>query len=146
MIPKEVFFTKGMGIHREKLQSFEMALRQAGIAKCNLVNVSSILPPGCRIASRDKGIAKLRAGQITFAVIARNATNEPNRMVASSIGLAVPADRSSYGYLSEHTPSARTTRSPATTPKTWPRPCSPPPWASPLTRTWPGSSASRSIG
>ena len=103
MIPKEVFFTKGMGIQREKLQSFEMALRQAGIAKCNLVNVSSILPPGCKIISRDRGITRLKAGQITYAVIARNSTNEPNRFVAASIGLAVPADRSSYGYISEHT-------------------------------------------
>ncbi len=103
MIPTEVFFTKGLGIHREKLQSFELALRTAGIAKCNLVHVSSILPPGCRIISRDKGIKKLAAGQITYCVMARNSTDEPNRMVATSIGLAVPVDRSSYGYLSEHT-------------------------------------------
>jgi arginine decarboxylase len=103
LIPNEVFFTKGIGMHREKLQSYEMALRRAGIAKCNLVNVSSILPPGCRIIRREQGIAKLKAGQITYAVIARNSTNEPNRYVAASIGLAVPADRSTYGYLSEHT-------------------------------------------
>jgi arginine decarboxylase len=44
----------------------------------------------------------LRAGQIVFVVMARNAINEPNRMVASSIGCAVPADGSHYGYLSEH--------------------------------------------
>jgi arginine decarboxylase len=34
--------------------------------------------------------------------MARNATNEPNRLVSSSIGLAQPADPSNYGYLSEH--------------------------------------------
>ena len=49
LVPKEMFFTKGVGKHREKLTSFELALRSAGIAACNLVRVSSIFPPGCRI-------------------------------------------------------------------------------------------------
>lgn len=34
--------------------------------------------------------------------MARSATNEPNRLIAASIGLAWPADDSQYGYLSEH--------------------------------------------
>jgi len=51
-VPKEMFFTKGVGKHREKLTSFELALRSAGIAACNLVRVSSIFPPGCRLLSR----------------------------------------------------------------------------------------------
>ena len=52
-VPKEMFFTKGVGKHREKLTSFELALRSAGIAACNLVRVSSIFPPNagfCRAA------------------------------------------------------------------------------------------------
>jgi arginine decarboxylase len=102
MIPQKVFFTKGAGKHKEKLQSFELALRDAGIARCNLVNVSSIFPPGCKIISREKGIAELRPGQITFVVMARAETNEPNRLVSASIGLAIPAEGENYGYLSEH--------------------------------------------
>jgi len=102
MIPKEVFFTKGVGVHKEKLQSFEMALRDAGIAGCNLVYVSSILPPECRIINAEKAIAKLKAGQITYCVMSRNATCEPNRQLAAAVGLAYPADHSTYGYLSEH--------------------------------------------
>ncbi len=102
MIPKEVFFTKGLGVHKEKLQSFEMALRGAGIAGCNLVYVSSILPPGCRIIGFRQGIKKIEPGQITYCVMARNATCEPNRQLAAAVGLAYPADRSTYGYLSEH--------------------------------------------
>jgi len=31
-----------------------------------------------------------------------NATDEPHRLVAASVGLAIPADRNQYGYLSEH--------------------------------------------
>jgi len=48
MVPKQLFLTKGMGKHKEKLTSFEMALRAAGIAQYNLVKVSSIFPPGCK--------------------------------------------------------------------------------------------------
>jgi arginine decarboxylase len=101
-VPKQVFFTNGVGMHREKLASFELALRDAGIEKFNLVRVSSIFPPGCKIVSRTRGLAQLSPGQIVFCVMADNSTNEPNRLVASSIGLALPADGTQYGYLSEH--------------------------------------------
>ena len=72
-VPKEMFFTKGVGKHREKLTSFELALRSAGIAACNLVRVSSIFPPKCRILSRAQGSKLLQPGQVN-----------------------------TYGYLSEH--------------------------------------------
>jgi len=102
-VPKRVFLTKGVGRHREYLQSFELALRNAGIAHCNLVNVSSILPPGCKFLSWEKGVKELKPGQITYVVMSRNATNEPNRLIASSVGVAVPAHaKDQYGYLSEH--------------------------------------------
>jgi len=102
IIPKKVFFTKGVGRHRHELQSFELALRDAGIEKYNLVSVSSILPPNCPIVSKEDGLRELMPGQIVHLVMARCATSEPNRIVAASIGCAVPADGSHYGYLSEH--------------------------------------------
>jgi len=101
-IPKRVFFTRGAGVHRQRLQSYEMALRKAGIAHCNLVQVSSIFPPGAEIITRAKGLRQLRPGQILFTVQARAETDEPNRLCAASVGLAMPADKSHYGYLSEH--------------------------------------------
>lgn len=102
IIPKKIFFTKGVGRHKYELQSFEMALRDAGIEKFNLVSVSSILPPGCGIVTREEGLKELLPGQIVHVVLARNSTSEPNRVVAASIGCAVPADGTQYGYLSEH--------------------------------------------
>lgn len=103
-IPTKIFFTKGVGRHKDYLSSFEAALRNAGIEICNLVMVSSIYPPGCKIISKQQGLKELNAGQITFAVMARNATNEPNRLIASSIGVAIPANGKHYGYLSEYHP------------------------------------------
>lgn len=101
-VPGKIFLTKGVGAHKDKLASFELALRAAGIEKCNLVYVSSIFPPECKIISREKGVAELKPGQITYCVMARSETNEPNRLVSAAIGLALPADKQNYGYLSEH--------------------------------------------
>ncbi len=102
LVPGQIFFTKGVGRHKEYLSSFEAALRDAQIAACNLVTVSSILPPGCERVSVDKGSKLIAPGQITFAVMARNATNEPGRLIAAAIGCAQPAEDGRYGYLSEH--------------------------------------------
>lgn len=101
-IPAKIFLTKGVGVHKDRLASFELALRDAGIEKCNLVSVSSILPPNCKVISRDDGLKFLNPGQITFCVMARNETNEPNRLISAAIGVAVPSDSNNYGYLSEH--------------------------------------------
>lgn len=107
-VPQKIFFTKGVGVHKEYLSSFELALRDAGIAAFNLVPVSSIFPPNCKKISREEGLKILNPGAIVHCVIARNATNEPNRLIAASIGTALPQDNNQYGYLSEHHPFGET--------------------------------------
>jgi len=102
MIPRFFFLTKGVGKHKDYLQSFELALRNAGIHRCNIVNVSSIIPPGCKRLSKEKGLKMLKPGEITFVVLAKNTTNEPHRLIAASIGVAIPSNKNKYGYLSEH--------------------------------------------
>jgi arginine decarboxylase len=102
MISRRIFLTKGVGKDKEKLASFEKALRDAGIAGCNLVRVSSIVPPGAKIIPKRQGLPLLQPGEITFAVISESATNEPHRLIAASIGVAIPRDRGKHGYLSEH--------------------------------------------
>jgi len=97
-----MFFTKGVGRHQEKLTSFELGLRSAGIAALNIVRVSSIFPPFCKIIPKEEGAKQLKAGQVAFVVLAETASNEPHRLVGSAIGCAIPADPSQYGYLSEH--------------------------------------------
>lgn len=101
MIPKYVFLTKGIGRSKYKLKSFEEALRKAGVAQQNLVSVSSIFPPKCKLISRERGIKLLQPGQITFSVIARCDTNENGRIITSSIGMALPTDKNKWGYISE---------------------------------------------
>lgn len=101
-VPREIFLTKGVGRHKEKLAAFEEALRNARIASFNLVNVSSIYPPHCKLISPNKGLTRLKNGQVVAVVLARSETNENRRLIASSIGVAIPADKNQYGYLSEH--------------------------------------------
>jgi arginine decarboxylase len=101
-LPKQMFLTKGTGRHKEKLSSFELALRGAGIEKYNLVRVSSIFPPGCKIIGKEKGLEMLKPGQMLYLVLAENATNESNRLLSASIGVAIPNIKEHYGYLSEH--------------------------------------------
>ena len=102
IIPTKMFFTKGAGVHKEQLQSFEYALREAGIEKFNIVLVSSIFPPKCRLIPRKEGLKILKPGQIVHCIMARNSAREPDRVISASIGLALPTDEKTYGYISEH--------------------------------------------
>jgi len=102
MIPTKIFFTKGVGVHKDMLASFETALRDAGIEKYNIVMVSSIFPPKCKIISEEEGLKCLKPGQVIYSVMSKNQTNEPNRLISAAIGLAVPSGNNDYGYLSEY--------------------------------------------
>jgi arginine decarboxylase len=101
-VPRYLFFTKGVGIAKEKLASFENALRDARIAHLNIVTVSSIFPPDCKILDIGKGLEHLEPGEITHCVLAEEKTKEPGRRLVASIGLALPSENGMYGYLSEH--------------------------------------------
>src|SRR5207247_10658317 len=101
-VPKKIYLTKGVGKHREKLSSFEMALRSAGIAQYNLVRVSSIFPPHCKRISLDEGQKLLKSGQVPHVGMSENASNEPHRMVADSVGVPMPNARNQCGTLAAH--------------------------------------------
>ncbi len=106
---KDFFLTKGVGKDKEKLISLELALRNAGIDKYarNIVDISYI-PSECKyIISKDKGIEQLKPGEVVYVVKAENLTNEPNRLIAASIGVAIyiPTEEK---YLSAHLSSGQT--------------------------------------
>lgn len=102
LVPRYVFLTRGVGHHKEKLRSFEYALEDAGVAKFNLVSVSSIIPPQCKFIPWEKGLRYLHDGQILFGVFAKCCSNENRRLISASIGCALPTDKKTYGYISEH--------------------------------------------
>ena len=102
LVAKKMFLTRGRGVHEDQLTSFEYALRDAGIAGTNLVLISSIFPPGAKIIPRTEGLKLIRLGAVTFAIYARQQSNEPHRLMAASVGIAEPRDNTRYGYLSEY--------------------------------------------
>jgi arginine decarboxylase len=102
ILPKKLFFTKGVGRDSTQLGAFEEALRDAGIEKFNLVKVSSIIPPNCKIIKKEEGLKILKPGSIVFVVLSRVESNEANRLIAASIGAAIPKNKNNYGYLSEY--------------------------------------------
>lgn len=102
LIAKNLFLTRGKGVHEDRLTSFEFALRDAGIAGTNLVLISSIFPPNAKLISRKEGLKKIKPGQILFTIYSKNQTNEPQRVCSASVGLAQPKDKTRYGYLSEY--------------------------------------------
>src|SRR5260370_22459553 len=97
-VAKKIFLTKGVRKHRERLSSFELALRNSRIAACHIVRVSSIFPPNCKLISRSEGLKHIKPGQVAFTVISENSTKEPHRLIAASIGLALPSGRSRARY------------------------------------------------
>ena len=65
----------------------------------SIVSVSTIKSPQCKMVNREEGRRRLMPGRIALTVMAKSATNEPNRLIAASIGLARPVDDTQYGYL-----------------------------------------------
>lgn len=96
MIPKEFFITSGKAKSPvSELNAFDLALKKAGIGQCNLVPVSSILPPKCR----NRKWRKIPAGSITHAVIARMDGGE-GTTIGAGIAWAWESERK-YGLVAE---------------------------------------------
>ena len=84
-VAKMIFFTKGKGLHKDYLTSFELALRDAAISDLNLVSVASIMPPECKIVTREEGRKHLLRGQIAQF-------KQTNRLVIIAILSLMSAD------------------------------------------------------
>jgi len=103
MVPRKFFVTSGKAFSpTSELNAFDQALKNAGIAHCNLVPVTSILPKGCIQKER----IDIPIGAITHAVIARmNGTEGQN--IGAAIAWSWAKDGSSgivaetHGYMDE---------------------------------------------
>jgi len=83
------------------MRAFEEALRDAGVHTCNFIRTSSVIPPGCKLITKEEGIKLLKPGQITFAIMAESITNEPGQLITAGIGMAQPKDKTQHGFLTE---------------------------------------------
>lgn len=104
LVPRRFFVESGEAHDgSSELNAFDMALKDAGITECNLVEVSSILPPGCEEVEP----IDIPKGAITFCVMAKMAGTLGERV---GCGLAwawgVTADGERYGIVAEHNGSS----------------------------------------
>jgi len=96
MIPREFFVTSGKALSPvSKLNAFDMALENAGIGQCNLVSVSSILPPNCK----ERKWKEMPIGSITYAVVARMDGDE-GTTIGAGIAWGWEKDKR-YGLVAE---------------------------------------------
>lgn len=98
-LPKKFFVTSGSGEdNNSNLNAFDRALQKAKITQCNLVNVSSILPPDAEEISQ----VYITPGTITFSVLARMSGQSGDR-ISAGIGWGRIENRSgeSYGIVAE---------------------------------------------
>jgi arginine decarboxylase len=100
-MPTRVFFTSGTAVHTTQRGAMQRAMNDAGVGECNLVKTSSVIPPGCEIITRERGLRLLRAGNIVHAVIAQGQTSEPHQRVTPALCWAQPEDSELPGYIAE---------------------------------------------
>jgi arginine decarboxylase len=95
-MPRQFFVTSGRACSPiSELNAFDQALKNARIAQCNLVSVSSVLPKGCKQTEH----VTIPVGTITYAVIARMDGQE-----GENIGAAISwtfDKKEKYGIVAE---------------------------------------------
>lgn len=100
MIPKAFFITSGVGMAHDQDAAFDIALQDAGIGECNLVEVSSILP------AKAEEIDKMSCtpGEITFCVLSRMA-GKSGELIGAGVGYGWLRDSTNspvFGIICEH--------------------------------------------
>jgi pyruvoyl-dependent arginine decarboxylase len=100
-VPTRVFFVSGVGTHAMERVALQHAMREAGVADGNLLKVSSVIAPGCRIIPADEGRRLLRPGNMVYAVIATAQTDEPHQRVTTALAWAKPEKPGVPGYIAE---------------------------------------------
>ncbi len=96
-IPELYFIGAAAAEGEHPLTAFDAALLKIGIGDCNLVRVSSILPPGCRQAPDD---FHLPDGALVPTVYGMASSTRPGERVAAAVGLGFSTE--GLGVIMEH--------------------------------------------
>lgn len=80
------------------LNAFDHALLDAGVGDCNLIRLSSILPPGCQRVERQQ----LPYGALVPVAYADMTSSEVGAWISAAVSVAIPADPTLPGLIMEH--------------------------------------------
>jgi arginine decarboxylase len=82
-----------------ELVAFDNALRKAGIAELNLVQVSSILPQNCELIDNSQ-MPYIEPGTVVPVVMSKISSSTPGQKIAAALGIAI--GENSHGMVSEY--------------------------------------------
>lgn len=100
-IPKLVFLTCGVGHGETELTAFDVALLDSGIGNLNLMKVTSVFPPGARIANLDEVTFEIPRGALIPTVYTRSIHSTRGFIIASAIGVGIPENAANNGMIFE---------------------------------------------
>ncbi len=96
--PTSHFFSCGSSEGTTALNSFDGALLQANIGNTNLIRVSSMIPPRCRLFEPHT----LPQGALVPAAYASITSEQPGEIISAAIAAAYPKDKKQAGLVMEY--------------------------------------------
>jgi arginine decarboxylase len=102
--PLTIRVSAGSGVGRTRLSAFDAALRQAGVGDFNLVQLSSVIPPGSAVLEV-AGTTQLQGGHgdVLYCVYADAYASTPGEQAWAGIAWSEHEDGSRAGLFVEHT-------------------------------------------
>lgn len=101
--PTKYFMVSGASDGFTPLNAFDGALLQAGIGNTNIIKMSSIVPPRCRLISP----IALPPGALVPAAYASITSDVPGEIIAAGVAIALPKERDRNGLIMEYSAKGR---------------------------------------
>ncbi len=96
--PDKYFLVAGYAEGPTLLNAFDNALMAAGVGNCNIVKMSSILPPNCTLIPP----VKLPYGALVPVAYAEESWDEAGVILSAAVAVGIPEDPELPGVIMEH--------------------------------------------
>ena len=97
-MPTRYFLASGTSEGYTSLNAFDGALLQAGIGNTNIVKMSSIVPPHCKLVAP----IALPPGALVPAAYAAITSDVPGEIISAGVAVALPEDEDQNGLIMEY--------------------------------------------
>ena len=96
--PTQYFLVSGASDGYTPLNAFDGALLRAGIGNTNIVKMSSIVPPHCKLVAP----IALPPGALVPTAYAAITSDVPGEIISAGIAVALPEDENQNGLIMEY--------------------------------------------
>ena len=101
-LAKKCCISKGCGVSKNGLPSFDKALLEAGVGNYNLVRLSSILPSECEWIDVKDISSSIKEGCLLPTAYSTITSDVKGEVIVSTIGVGIPVDKSHVGVIMEY--------------------------------------------